>query len=157
MLAPLPRPSASSGAGESGRASSHGKLSRAHQRQIQREKLLAVVAESRAPIGNRSRIHNPTVLATPSSVNCANRLYQRSAEKQLKQQFIASVATVIAVSIPKLPSIQEHADTDKGEYHGTILLAREVAEETNVDPAEEKTDANLTVIDKGETTDVESN
>jgi hypothetical protein len=117
MSAPLPRPSASSGAGESGRASSHGKLLGAHQQQIQCEKLLAVVAESCAPLGNRLGIHNPLILATPSSVDHANRLYQRSAEKQLKQQSIASVANVIAVSIPKLPSIQEHTDTDKGKYH----------------------------------------
>ncbi len=40
MLAHLPGPSASSGVGESGRASSRDKLSGAHQRQIQREKLL---------------------------------------------------------------------------------------------------------------------
>ncbi len=84
----------------------------------------------------------------PSSVDRTNHLYQCSTEKQLKQQSIASVATVIAVSIPELPSIQEHADTDKGKYHGTILLAREVAEETNFDPVEEETDANLTVTDK---------
>jgi hypothetical protein len=37
MSAPLPCPSASSGAGELSRASSRGKLSGAHQRQIQRE------------------------------------------------------------------------------------------------------------------------
>jgi hypothetical protein len=40
MSAPLSRPSASSGAGESVRASSCGKLSGAHQRQLQSEKLL---------------------------------------------------------------------------------------------------------------------
>jgi hypothetical protein len=49
MSAPLPRPSASSGAVTSGRASSRGTLSGAHQRQIQCEKLLVVVAESHVP------------------------------------------------------------------------------------------------------------
>ena len=49
MTVPLPHPSASSVAVTSGHTSSRGMLSGAHQQQIQCEKLLAVVAESRAP------------------------------------------------------------------------------------------------------------
>ena len=156
MSAPLPRPSASSGDGMSGCATSHGKLSLATQRQREREKLLAVLAKSREPAIDKIHAHNRAAPATPSSVDRVNRLYQRSAEKLLKQPAIASVATVVAIPIHKLLSIQEH-DTDEDEDHGTNLLDREVAEESIFDPADKETDADLTATDKGEKTGVESN
>jgi hypothetical protein len=85
MLAPLPCPSASSGNGTSGRATARGKIALATQRQREREKLLAVVAESREPTIDKTHAHNHVAPVMPSSVDRANRLYQRSAEKLLKQ------------------------------------------------------------------------
>ena len=156
MSAPLPHPSTSSGDGTSGRATALGKLSLATQQQCEREQLLAAVAKSRESVIDKINAHNLAAPATPSSVDHANRLYQRSAEKLLKQPAIASVATVVAIPIPERSSIQEH-DTDKGEDHGTNLLDREVAEETTFDPADEETDADLTATDKGDKTRVKSN
>ena len=155
MSAPLPRPSASSGDGTSGRATARGKIALATQRQREREKLLAVVAKSHEPAIDKTHAHNCVALATPSSVDRANRLYQRSAEKLLKQPVITSVSTVIAIPIPELQSIPEH-DTDKGEDHGAKLLDRELlaeeSEEATVVPAEQEE-----TEDTGETTGVESN
>ena len=99
MSAPLPRPSASSGDGTSGRATARGKIALASQRKHEREKLLAVVAKSREPIIAKPRAQKHTAPATPSSVERANRLYQRSAEKMLNQPAsIASVSTVVPIT-----------------------------------------------------------
>jgi hypothetical protein len=155
MSAPLPRPSASSGDGTSGRATARSKIALATQRQHECEKLLAVVAKSHEPAIDKTHAHNCVALATPSSVDRANRLYQRSAEKLLKQPVITSVSTVIAIPIAKLQSIPEH-DTDKGEDHGAKLLDCELlaeeSEEATVVPAEQEE-----TEDTGETTGVESN
>ena len=155
MSTPLPHPSASSGNGTSGRATARGTIALATQRQREREKLLAVVAKSREPAIDKTHAHNGVAPVTPSSVDRANRLYQRSAEKLLKQPVITSVSTVIAIPIPKLQSIPEH-DTDEGEDHGAKLLDRELlaeeSEEATVVPAEQEETEGT-----GETTGVESN
>ena len=104
MSAPLPRPSASSGDGTSGRATARGKIALASQRKNECEKLLAVVAKSREPAIAKTRAHKHTAPAMPSSVERANRLYQRSAEKMLNQPAIASVSSV---PITELQSITE--------------------------------------------------
>jgi hypothetical protein len=79
MSAPLPRPSASSGDGTSGRATARGKIALASQRKNECDKLLAVVAKSREPAIAKTRAHKHMAPATPSSVERANRLYQRAA------------------------------------------------------------------------------
>jgi hypothetical protein len=106
MSAPLPRPSASSGDGMSGCATAHGKIALATQRQREREKLLAVVAKSCEPAIDKTHAHNRVAPAMPSSVDRANRLYQRSAKKLPKQPVITSVSTVIAIPIPELSQFQ---------------------------------------------------
>ena len=150
-----PRPSASSGDGTSGRATARGKIALATQRQCEREKVLAIVAKSRELAIDKTHVHLRTAPATPSSVDCANQLYQHSAEKMLKQLAIASVSTVSVIPIPELQSIPEQ-DTDEGEDNGAKLLNREVlaekTEEATVVPAgQEETE------DTGETAVVESN
>ena len=81
MSSQLPRPSASAGSA-SGRALCRGKLSIAAQRQRDRAKLLAHVDKSREPTIDKTRALNRTGPATPSSVERAHRLLQRSAMKQ---------------------------------------------------------------------------
>jgi hypothetical protein len=98
----------------------------------EREELLAVVAKSCEPAIAKTRAHKRTTPATPSSVDHANRLYQRSAEKMLNQPAIASISTV---PITKLQSIPEQ-DTDEGEDNGAKVLDREVL-------SEESEEANL--------------
>ena len=155
--APLPRPSASSGDGASGRATARGKIALATQQQREREKLLAVVTKSRESAIDQTHAHNCAAPATPSLVDHANRLYQRSAEKLLKQPVIASVSTVIsAFPIPELKSIPAH-DIDKGEDHGAKSFDREASlaeesEEATVLPAEQEE-----TEDTGETAGVDSN
>ncbi len=110
-------------------------MSESDQQVLPQSKILDGVNKSRAPA---SRSH--AAPATPSSVDCANRYNQCSAEKLLKPP-IASVAAVVAIPIPELASIQEH-DTDKGE--GTIanILPREVTDTevtyTNVDKVQRR-------------------
>ena len=58
MSAPLPRPSASSRAGTTGRIAARGKIAAATQRQKEREKLLAVVARSREPANDKAHAHH---------------------------------------------------------------------------------------------------
>ena len=82
MSSQLPRPSASAGAA-SGRAVIRGKLSIATQRQRERAMLLAHVDKSREPTIDKTRAFNRAALATPSSVERAHRLLQRSAIKLL--------------------------------------------------------------------------
>ena len=114
------------------------------QRQRVQAMSLSQVDKSRQPAVNKTRAPNGTIPVTPSSVDHANCLCQCSAKNLLRQPAIASVATaitsvatVVAIHITALPSIQEQG-TDDGEDHGTNSLGREVAEETiNVDPAEE--------------------
>ena len=122
MSAPLPCPSASSGDGTSGCATARGKITLASQRKNEREKLLAVVAKSREPAIAKTRAHKHTAPAMPSSMERANRLYQRSAEKMLNQPAIASVSTV---PITELQSIPEQ-DIDEGEDNGAKEVDREV-------------------------------
>ena len=142
MSAPLPRPSASSRAGTTGRIAARGKIAAATQRQKEREKLLAVVARSREPAIDKAHAHSRAAPATPSSVDRASRLSHRSAKK-LKQPVIASISSVfVATPIPELPSIPEHHGTDKGEGHGEKLLDLEVLAEseetTTIAPAEQE-------------------
>ena len=142
MSAPLPRPSASSRAGTTGRIAARGKIAAATQRQKEREKLLAVVATSREPAIEKAHAHPCAAPATPSSVDRASRLSHRSVEK-LKQPVITSISSVfIATPIPELPSIPEHHGTDEGESHGEKLLDLEVLAEseetTTIAPAEQE-------------------
>ena len=110
MSAPLPRPSASSRAGTTGRTAARGKIAAATQQQKEREKLLAVVARSREPANDKAHAHHRAAPAMPSSVNRASRLSHRSAEK-LKQPVIASISSVfVATSIPELPSARREGD-----------------------------------------------
>jgi hypothetical protein len=81
MSAQLPRPSASAGTATSGRAVIRSKMGIAAQRQRERAILLAQVDKSREPAIDRTRAFNHSAPATPSSVECAHRLLQRSAMK----------------------------------------------------------------------------
>ena len=81
MSSQLPRPSAIAGYA-SGRAVVRGKLSIASQRQREQAKLLAHVDKSREPTIDKTRGFNRAGPATPSSVERAHRLLQRSAMKQ---------------------------------------------------------------------------
>jgi hypothetical protein len=126
MSASLPRPSASSCAGMSGRTAACGKIAAATQRMREREKLLSVVAKSCEPA---THMHHRVAPATPSSVDRASRLSHCSAKK-LKQLVIASIpSVVIATPIPELPSITEHG-TDEGEGRGEKVLNLEVLAES---------------------------
>ena len=133
MSAPLPRPSASSRAGTTGRTAARtGKIAAATQRKREREKLLAVVARSREPTASdKAHAHQHRAApSTPSSVDRASRLSHRSAEKLKQQPVIASVSSVfVATPLPELPSIPEHG-TDEGEGHGVRLLDLEVLAES---------------------------
>ena len=101
--------------------------------------MLSDLDKLRQPAANKTRAPSGTTPAMPSSVDRAQGLRQRSAEKLLRQPDFASVATAIAstvatvdaIFIPALPPIQEK-DTDEGEEHGTNSLGGGVAEETNV-------------------------
>ena len=109
MSAPLPRPSASSRAGTTGRTAARGKIAAATQRQKEGEKLLAVFARSsREPAIDKAHAHDRAAPATPSSVDRASRLSHRSAEK-LKQPVIASISSVLLLltfpSFRQFPSI----------------------------------------------------
>jgi hypothetical protein len=84
LSAPLPRPSASSGDGTSGRATARCKIALASQQESEREKLLAVVAKPRELAIAKTCAHKRMAPATLSSVDHANRLFQRNAEKMLK-------------------------------------------------------------------------
>jgi hypothetical protein len=122
-----------------GRLASCGKLSLAVQHQHEQAILLSDLDKLPQPAADKTRVPSGTAPATPSSVNRAKHLRQRSAEKLLRQPDLASVATAIAstvanvyaIFIPTLPPIQEK-DTDKGEEHGTNSLGGGVAEEANV-------------------------
>jgi len=143
MLSPLPRPSASSHAVTTGCTAARGKIAQATHRQREHEKLLAGVARSREPAVDKAHAHHHAVPATPSSVDRANRLSHRSAEK-LKQPVIASISSVfIPTTIPELTSIPEHDHgTDEGEGHGGKLLQLEVLPEseetTTIAPTEQE-------------------
>ena len=90
MSASLPRPSASSRAGMSGRTTARGKLAAATQWQREREKLLSVVAKSRELAIDKTHVHLRTAPATPSSVERAHRMLQHSAMKQVDVPLRAS-------------------------------------------------------------------
>ena len=142
MSAPLPRPSASTRAGTTGRTAARGKIAAATQQQKEREKLLAGVARSREPAIDKAHAHHRAAPATPSSVDRASRLSHRSAKK-LKQPVIASISSVfVATPIPELPSIPKHHGTDQGEGHRERLLDLEVLAEseetTTIAPAEQE-------------------
>ena len=148
MSASLPRPSAPSCAGMSGRTTACGKLAAATQRQRERERILSVVAKSREPA---THAHHHAAPGTPSSIDRASRLSHRSAEKLRKEPVITSISSVvIATHIPEPPSIPEHG-TDEGEGPGEKVLDLEVlaeSEETTTDaPAEQEETENT-----GETT-----
>jgi hypothetical protein len=151
MSAPLPRPSASSRAGTTGRTAARGKIAAATQRQKEREKLLAGFARcSREPAIDKAHAHDRAAPATPSSIDQASRLSHRSAEK-LKQPVIASISSVfVATPIPELPSIPEHHGTDEGEGHGEKLLDLEVLAEseetTTIAPAEQEEETEDTCV-----------
>ena len=83
MLAQLPCPSASAGAAMSGCAASRGKLAEASQQQREQAMLLARVDTSREPAVDKTRASNRAATATPSSVERAHPLLQRSAMKQV--------------------------------------------------------------------------
>ncbi len=83
MSAQLPHPSASTGAAMSGRAASRGKLAEASQWQREQAMLLARVDKSCEPAVDKTRASNCAAPVTPSSVECAHRLLQRSAMKQV--------------------------------------------------------------------------
>ena len=111
MLAQPHRDSTFAGDGTSGCTARCGKLSRSHQRQLQRARLLAVIGQSRAH-NDQSCVQHATAPATPSSVDWANRYNQRSAKK-LQLKAVATVAEMTLSPInklsqlPKLPSFVE--------------------------------------------------
>jgi hypothetical protein len=115
--------------------------------------LLSDLDKSRQPAADKSRASSGKAPATPSSVNGAQCLRQRSAEKLLRQPDFASIATAIAstvanvdaIFIPALLLIQEK-DTDEGEEHGTNSLGGGVAEDTNV--VDETTNVAPAEVDK---------
>ena len=131
MSSQLPRPSNIAGYA-SGRAVVRGKLSIASQRQRERAKLLAHVDKSREPSIDKTRAFNRGGPATPSSVERAHRLLQRSAMKQppdvhLRARTMSPVLELLATSpeiqttllelpatIPELPPPVERVS---GEQH----------------------------------------
>jgi hypothetical protein len=106
MSGQLPCPSSLAGAGTSGRAASRGKLSLANQRQTQQARLLADMDKLRVP-NIPSRIQHGLAPWTPSSINCTNRVNQRSAKKLLLQA-IAIVTEKTVSPINKLGSLKNN-------------------------------------------------
>ena len=103
MLSQLPRPSDI--------AVVRGKLSIASQRQREQAKLLAHVDKSREPTIDKTRGFNRAGPATPSSVERAHRLLQRSAMKQppdvpLRARTMSPVLELLA-TIPEIPTTVE--------------------------------------------------
>ena len=110
MSSQLPRPPASAGAA-SGRAVIRGKLSIATQQQRERAMLLAHVDKSREPTIDKTRALNRTGPTTPSSVERAHRLLQRSAMKQppdvpLHARTMSPVLELLE-TIPEIPTTVE--------------------------------------------------
>jgi hypothetical protein len=123
MSSQLPRPSASAGTA-SGRALSCGKLAIATQRQRERAKLLAHVDKSREPTIDKTRAFTRAGPATPSSVERAHRLLQRSAMKQppdvpLCARTMSPVLELLAM-IPKIPTTVERVACPVLELPATI-------------------------------------
>jgi len=83
MSAQLPCPSASAGAAMSSHAVIRGKMGIATQRQREWAMLVAQVDKSREPAIDKTRAFIRAAPATPSSIECAHRLLQRSAMKQV--------------------------------------------------------------------------
>jgi hypothetical protein len=106
MLAQLPRPSAPPGAAP-GRSVFRSKIAIATQRQREQAFLLAQVDKSREPAIDKSRdMISRAAPATPSSVERAHRLLQRSQMKQVDIPRRASTLSPILdlpESITKLP------------------------------------------------------
>ena len=100
MSAQLHRPSPAGG-----RTASHGKLALAAQRQGERAILLSDLDKLHQPVADRTRAPSGTAPATPSSVNCAKRLRQRSAEKPLRQPDFTYVPTAIASTVANVDAI----------------------------------------------------
>ncbi len=107
MSAQLPCPSASAGAAMSGRAASHGKLAEASQRQREQAMLLARVDKSREPAVDKTCASNRAAPVTPSSVERAHCLLQRSAMKQVDVPLCARTMSPVfelpPATIHKLP------------------------------------------------------
>ena len=122
MSSQLPRPSASAGAA-SGRAVIRSKLLIATQRQRERAMLLAHVDKSREPTIDKTRAFNRAALATPSSVERAHRLFQRSAIKlldvSLRAQTMSPVLEFLA-TIPEIPTTLERVASPVVEMLATI-------------------------------------
>jgi hypothetical protein len=105
MSAQLPRPSAPPGAAP-GRSVFCSKIAIATQRQHERAFLLAQVDKSREPSIDKSRDISRAAPATPSFVECAHRLLQRSLMKQVDIPPCASTLSPILdlpEPITKLP------------------------------------------------------
>ena len=122
MSSQLPRPSASAGAA-SGRAVIRGKLSIATQRQRKRAMLLAHVDKSREPTIDKTRAFNRAAPTTLSSVECAHRLLQRSAMKQLDVSLRArtkSPVLELPATIPEIPTTVERVASPVVEMLATI-------------------------------------
>ena len=133
MSAHLPRPSTTAGAA-SGCTVIRGKIGITTQRQRERAMLLAQVDKSHEPAINKTRANsNHEAPATPSSVECALRLLQCSAMKQIDVSLHASTmapilelpstipelpTTVKGVASPKIPPTVERVAG--GEQHGVV-------------------------------------
>ena len=106
MSAQLPRPSASAGSAMSGRAVICGKMGIATQRQRERAMLLAQVDKSRKPAIDKTLSFNRATPATPSSVERAHRLLQRSAMKQVDVRLRAStLSPVFELPVATIPEL----------------------------------------------------
>jgi len=148
MSAQQPHPSSSAGAAMSGRAASRSKLAEASQRQHERAMLLPRVDKSREPTVDKTHATNCAAPATPSSVERAHCLLQRSVMKQvdvpLRARTVSPVfdlpatipelsPTVKQITIPELPPTvkmigmpkrDEDSDND-GDYVKEMLKDRD--------------------------------
>ncbi len=122
MSAQLPRPSASAGAA-SGRAVIRGKIGIATQRQREQAILLAQVDRSREPAINKTCALNRSAPATPSSVEHAHCLLQRSVMKQVNVTLSARTMSPVfklPATIPELPPIVKRVASLVFELLATI-------------------------------------
>ncbi len=123
MSAQLPCPSASAGTATSGRAVIRSKMGIAAQRQREQAILLTQVDKSREPAIDRTRAFNRSAPATPSSVECAHRLLQRSAMKQVDVAVCARTMSPVfelPATIPEIPPTVERVASPVFELPATI-------------------------------------
>jgi hypothetical protein len=117
MSAPLPRPSASSRAGTTGRTAARGKIAAATQRQKEREKYWLVLLD---PVSPPLIKHMRIIVRLVDRASC---LSHRSAEK-LKQSGIASISSVFCCYSHSRASVNSRASWHRWRWGSWRKITR---------------------------------